>query len=78
MWLKTTKNYPVGCAFEIELSLLLSRAEGFQKHTLTPEEVGALASWSGRAITNYEVNRLDRELWSFLNLNLLGECEGDL
>ena len=70
---KTTKNYLVGCAFEMEL--LLDEAEGFRKLPLTPNDVVALATWSDSAMMNYDVHRLDRELWSFPNLNLTGKVK---
>jgi hypothetical protein len=55
------------------MELLLDWAEGFQKHMVTPKDGVALVNWSDSAMMNYDVNRLDRELWSLLNLNLPGK-----
>ena len=63
----------VGCAFEMEV--LLDWAEGLQKHSVTPNDVVALATWSDSAMMNHDVHRLDRELLFFLNLNLTGKVK---
>ena len=57
------------------MELLLYWAEGFQKHPVRPDDVVALATWSDSAMMNYDVHRLDRELWSFLNLILTGKVK---
>ena len=61
----------MGCAYEMEQ--LLDWAEAFQKHTILPQHVAELER--GSHMLNLEARRLDRELWSFLNLNLTGEAK---
>ena len=70
-WLKTTKNYLVSKAYEMEL--LLDWAEGFQLHPISPADVAACDS--APCMTNIAATRLDRELWSWLNLNLTGSAK---
>ena len=53
-----------------EMDALLDWAEGFQKHSITPPIVMACEN-SGDAMMNIEAQRLDRELWSFLNLQAI-------
>ena len=70
-WLKTVKNYLVGKAYEMEA--MLDWAEGFQLHPISPADVAGCDS--APIMTNIAATRLDRELWSFLNLNLTGDAK---
>ena len=47
---KTTNNYVAGRAYDMEI--LLDWAEGFQKHTMSPEDVDHLARWSEDSMMN--------------------------
>ena len=70
-WLKTTKNYSVRKAYEMEV--LLDWAEAFQLHAISPADVAACDNTP--AMANIAATRLDRELWSWLNLNLTGQAK---
>ena len=68
-WLKVIRNYLVGKAWELEP--LLKWAEDLGESKITAEMIHACRGHS--TIGSCDPARLSRELWSFLNLNVVGE-----